>query len=361
MELLALHQRVIAAIESWDPLGSSPWEHCFEELAAQVFAHQYEWNTPYRRLCTNRGISPETLKGIDQIPAVPTDAFKLTRLFGDVEPLQTFRTSGTTAQQRGAHHFRTLEVYRASLQGPFVRFCNPEQQKTRFMLLAPSRADLPESSLSFMLDELLKRWGTKKSAHYIELCDQGSWQLKKSQLQADLHEACTEETPVMMMGTAFAFAEFFEGLTGTFALPQGSRVMETGGFKGRTRSFTREELYQAFEERLQLEASHCLSEYSMTELSSQTYTRGGDRRFFAPPWLQIQIVDPLSLQPYQEVEKQGLIRFLDLANVDSVLAIQTSDRGILSADGGLTLLGRAPDAELRGCSLTIEEITTQGS
>ena len=139
--------------------------------------------------------------------------------------------------------------------------------------------------------------------------------------------------------------------------------METGGLTGRVREVSRGEIYDLFTRHLGLPAEACVAEYGMTELSSQLYDsslrarlRGEarPRRLMAPPWLKVLVVDPVSLEPLPEGEV-GLVRFFDLANLDSVCAVQTSDRGRIS-EGGLELFGRAPEAELRGCSLTAEEL-----
>ena len=143
--------------------------------------------------------------------------------------------------------------------------------------------------------------------------------------------------------------------------------METGGFKGKSREVSRDELYEMFANRLGLPPTSCVSEYSMTELSSQAYTddllrrhveNATDRRGIlrTPPWARVDIVDPASLEVISEPNSRGLIRWYDLANVGSVLAVQTTDMGERTADGGFRLYGRAPDSDLRGCSLTIEEI-----
>ena len=361
---MSVHRRIIDAIGQWDPNRDAlRWPRDkFDALCAAVFAHQYTHQRTYRTFCERRGISPDDEPDATTIPAVATDAFKVLHLFAGQSPSQTFRTSGTTGGERGEHHFATLDVYRASLHPTFLRFCNPTESTLRLLVLAPSHADLPDSSLSFMLSELVDRHGDDGSAFFVSPDDELRWNIDVDGFAEALDQACFEAQPTMILGTAFAYAEVFERLDQSWTLPDGSRLMETGGFKGRFRDLSRPQLYDAFTTRLGVARHRCVSEYSMTELSSQTYSDHlvcGDEatgHFYAPPWLDIQIVDPVDLQPLGKPNSRGLIRFVDLANVDSVLAIQTSDRGILHPDGGLELLGRAPDAELRGCSLTIEEI-----
>lgn len=350
------------AIAAWNPVDDAPtWpDSDFQHLASLLFDYQYTTNLAYRTLCINRGVEPSADLQPEHIPAVPTDAFKALDLFSGPERARTFRTSGTTQGARGQHHFATLELYRAAMHPTFVRFCNPEQTPLRLIILAPSPDDLPDSSLSFMLGELMERWGVERSSFVVGLRD-NAWHLDPAVLERALDEAAQDTTPTMLLGTAFGFVELLDRTTRSWELPAGSRLMETGGFKGRSRTVDKADLYALFEQRLGIPASRCISEYSMTELSSQTYTDALSSpaptgRLFAPPWLQLSVVDPLTLQPLSEPGTTGLIRFIDLANLDSVMAVQTSDRGILHPDGSLELLGRAPDAELRGCSLTIEEI-----
>jgi hypothetical protein len=229
------------------------------------------------------------------------------------------------------------------------------------LIIAPSAEDLEDSSLSFMLSELIRRWGDDKSRFFVTLGPEG-WSFDFDALEAALDEAVADGVRTLVMSTAFGFVELFDHSARSWQLPRGSRLMETGGFKGRSREISREELYQTFYERLGLAPTHCVSEYSMTELSSQAYSdnllrKSNDGvRLRLPPWARVEIVDPVTLVPYDEPGRVGLIRWYDLANADSALAIQTSDRGTAEGDGGFVLHGRAPDAELRGCSLTIEEI-----
>ncbi|MFW5966955.1 MAG: acyl-protein synthetase [Persicimonas sp.] len=364
-----MQTKITEAIASWDPLGDAQrWrDERFNTLAASVFRRQFEKNDSYRTFCENRGVSPNDIRNYRDIPAAPTDAFKHVRLTTAAEPTRTFRTSGTTAERRGAHHFETLAVYHAALAPTFRRFCLPDLASIRMLVVAPSARDLPDSSLSFMLDELVERYGDAASAFFVTPTAEGELRLDIDRLRDALAAAESEEAPTMVLGTAFAFAEFFERCDASFELPEGSRIMETGGFKGRTKSISKETLYELFDQRLGVPRRRCVSEYSMTELSSQAYTdelwrnhRGldGNRTgvFQTPPWVRVEIVDPLDFKPLLEPSSEGLIRWYDLANTESVVAIQTSDRGRVVEGGGFRLLGRADDAQLRGCSLTIEEI-----
>lgn len=368
-------KQIIEAIQTWDCLHDSlHWPDAkFDALARALFTYQYNHNTAYRSYCETVGTNPENLTNWREIPAVPTDAFKYVHLTSAQNILRTFQTSGTTADTRGQHHFSTLDVYKAALHGPFQRFVLPEntnrEKSVRILFLAPSPQDLPDSSLSFMFGELFDRWADPHSTYFFTKNPE-TQQLEPhfDALKLALDKAIADNQPAIILGTAFGFIEFFDNTTENWKLPKGSRIMETGGFKGRTRTVSRDELYAMFTQRLGINPTHCISEYSMTELSSQAYsdnlansTTPKTAKLRVPPWVRIEIVDPISLQPIDQPNQRGLIRWIDLANFDSVCAVQTSDLGTRDTDGGFLLLGRAPDAELRGCSLTIEEIITANS
>jgi hypothetical protein len=168
---------------------------------------------------------------------------------------------------------------------------------------------------------------------------------------------------VVVFGTAFAYVYALDALSGrTLALPEGSRALLTGGFKGRTREVPEGELRTAIGGLFDLPATHVVGEYGMTELSSQLYeprlverTIARNGTYVAPPWMRVTAADPETLAPLPDGEV-GIARILDLANVDSALVVQTQDRVRVVGPGRIELLGRAPGAPPRGCSLAIEDI-----
>lgn len=332
----------------------------FEARARALFEHQYAHIEAYRAFCDRRGVTPANLGSWLEIPAVPTEVFKHVRLLTSDAVVRTFRTSGTTQGARGEHHFATLEHYRAAIDPPFRRYCMPDRARMPMIVLAPSPGEAPDSSLSFMLGELVERYGHPMvSGFFLTRDDDGELGFDWDGVVETLESV---SAPVMLLGTSFAFVEFFDEVDLSFELAPGSRIMETGGLKGRTREVERAELYAMFEERLGLAPTHCIGEYSMTELSSQAYTDPLDRKvpwsealFRTPEWARVVAVDPETLSPLPAGEP-GLLRWFDLANVDSVCVVQTSDLGVVSQDGGFELFGRASGADLRGCSLAVEEI-----
>ena len=351
--MTAVADKLIEEMRAWR--GEAWRTEVFEDLAREVFSFQFETIQPDRYFCELRGVSPATLRNCREIPAVPTDVFKRVELVTSGSIERTFLTSGTNGLERGAHHFPSLEIYRASLREPFRRHCVPSSLTRQFHFLAPAPADVPESSLSFMLGEILEEFGVgQEDAFWMRRDVGGAWSLDAEGLIDTLERA---RGPVVLIGTAFAFVEFFDGAAHLPRLPDGSVIMETGGLKGRARHIEREDLFSLFNERLGVRLERCVSEYSMTELSSQAYTdnlvRGvpwHDASYQVPPWVQVDVVDPVDFSVLPAGER-GLIRWLDLANL-----YQTSDVGVSLPDGGFQLFGRADGAERRGCSLLVEEI-----
>ena len=293
---------------------------------------------------------------------MPTDAFKAAPLVcGEPEDSRAvFRTSGTTmgAARRGTHYFPDLALYDASLSTGFAAHLLPDGVRPLVLSLV-TRA--PDSSLAHMVAEVIRRFGAPGSGSFLTA--EGGIEIDG--LRAAVETAVAQETPVCVIGTSFALVHWLDVLADAgkqLPLPAGSRVMDTGGFKGRSREVTRGELFRGIRERLGVAPEWCVNEYGMTEMSSQFYdgTAGSadpdpDARFHrGPPWVRTVAADPETLAPLLQGEV-GVLRHYDLANLHSVLAIQTADMGVTSA-AGFRLLGRATGAEARGCSIAAEEV-----
>lgn len=332
----------------------------FERLVRDVFEFQFENNPPYRAFCQARKVSPNTLPSLEQIPAIPTSGFKDLELSVLLPALRTtvFYSSGTTAQ-RPSRHFHspeTLKLYEKSLLKWFKPYVLPDLDHARFIILAPPPARAPHSSLVHMFQAVSAEFGGDQIHFCSGLASDGSWALDfKTVLDARLKLASSEQ-PVVVCGTAFSFVHLCDYLAEnglTLSLPPNSRVFETGGYKGRSRSISKEELHKLISDRLLIPKTHIITEYGMSELSSQAYDRqtgdASDRIFHFPPWARATIISPETGNPVSDCET-GLIRVLDLANVGSVMAIQTEDLARRNGSG-FELLGRAKLAEARGCSL----------
>lgn len=333
----------------------------FGALALRSFALQFEGSPAYRAFCQGRGLTPETVSRWEEVPAVPATAFKHLDLFSAPgEPEAVFTTSGTTGgrARRGRHPVLSLDLYRRASVPWFGRNLIPEGGRLRVLSLVPSPADAPRSSLSAMMGFVTDAFGAPGSGFFARPAtgvDHGA-------LQGALRSAEAGGAPVLLMGTAFAWVHWLDeaGRNGmSFTLPEGSRLMETGGFKGLSRAVPREDLYRELSLRLGIPRSRMVNEYGMTELLSQLYEpvlwEGEEARVHRPPpWLRVRAVDPESLAPRPPGER-GILAFFDLANLGSVSAILTEDVGQVD-ETGVRLHGRAVGAEPRGCSLAMEEL-----
>ncbi len=326
----------------------------FDGLAAAAARFGYERVEPYRRLCDRRGITPEALEDWRLAPAVPTSAFKSLR-FAAAEPREIFRSSGTTrgAERRSVHYHPYPDLYRTVIDATFSAACLPAGSgRLPILSLIPDRATAPDSSLSFMAAHLFKRHAAHGSA----------WAASESGFDLDLAcrwlHARAEGEPVLVLATALALVLLLDRLEGesgcAIRLPPGSRVFETGGFKGKRLETTPEAVRRRARTLLGLAPDAIVREYGMTELTSQAYSRPGGERLRTPPWMPFRVLDPDSLAEVEEGET-GLLAFFDLANLGSVCHVLTEDLGVREGDG-FRLLGRASGAELRGCSLTAEEL-----
>ncbi len=334
----------------------------FGELALRAFRAQVEGNPAYGAFCRGRGRTPETVQSWEDVPAVPATAFKhLDLVVGDPGSVErTFRTSGTTRGDaaRGRHLVPSLALYRASLLPTFQAHLLPEGERLPLVSLIPSPERAPHSSLSHMVGTV-----AAELAGPVRWCarDDGSPDVEAFLEAADAVRA--DGRAALVTGTAFAFVLLTDRMAESgrrVRLPEGTRVMETGGFKGRSREVSRAELYAALDDRLGVPTERVVNEYGMTELLSQLYEpvlREGPatpRRHVAPPWLRARALDPTTLAP-RPAGEPGLLCFFDLANLGSVCAVLTEDVGTVSPDG-VRLSGRAPGSEPRGCSLALEEI-----
>lgn len=348
-------------------VGTRLADEDFDDLALRAFEHQAEANVPYGAFARARGLTPETVDCWERVPPVPARAFKeLPLVAGDASRVQkVFRTSGTTTgrEKRGAHHVLDLELYHAALLPNFRAHLLPEGGALPLISLIPSPDELPESSLSHMIGVVMAEAAAPGSGWFVR----GDGVIDEDGLAISLREAESQDRPILLAGTAFAFVHWMDATDRRgecYRLPDGSRIMETGGFKGRSRVLSRGELYGGLERRLGVSRRHIVNEYGMTELLSQFYEPvlregGGEgaregRWHRPPPWVRTRILDPVTLAPAPH-GSEGLLCHFDLANLNSVCAVLTEDLGV-AVQGGFRVLGRTGGAEPRGCSLAMDEL-----
>jgi len=364
---LASLEEIAARILRWmreDPLPGEArtpaGEARFAELALAVFAFQFEANPPYRAFCERRGRTPATVTRWQDVPAVPTTAFKTLDL-ACAPPEKVFVTSGTSqgTERRGRHLVPRLELYRTGALIHFRRMVLPDGMTPRLVALVGSPARLPQSSLSQMVDWL--REDVAGDGLYLadeEIFDPG-------RVAGRIHDAGRDGRPLCLIGVRALFTRLLEHclLEGiTIELPANSRVVDTGGSKG-GRTLSDAGFLTACWSVLGVPGYYCVNEYGMTELCSQYYDdvllsrfEGSNRprRKLPPAWMRTLAVDPATLAPLPDGEP-GLLCHVDLANAGSVLAVQTEDLGVVE-DGRIVLRGRAPGAEPRGCALALADL-----
>jgi hypothetical protein len=359
----ALHERALGFVHAFE--AGRPMPESFDALASDLARFQAAHVPGYARLCQARGASPAAFHRAADAPAVPTEAFKLSRVAAFPEPLTraTFRTSGTTLGARGAHAMRRPETYDAAALafGRWALTAGTPQlpAPSPVLLLAPSPDEIADSSLSHMMQLFATAFGPAPAHATDYFIRDGVLEL--AALDARVAEALVANRPVLLLGTSFAFVHLLDAVgEAGFRLPPGSRVMQTGGFKGRSREVDaaslRSELAQAFA----IDPRAIVSEYGMTELSSQFYEgtlRDASAKpgvYVEPPWARVVPVDPELLEPVGEGE-EGIARIEDLMNVDSAFAVLAAD-SVRRVAGGFELLGRWPGAAPRGCSIAVDEI-----
>lgn len=336
-------------------------ENDFARSAIALFGEQVATIPPYAAFVNSLRLdAPRVLKW-RQIPAVPTSAFK-THDLSAAPPgseVVTFETSGTTISKPGRVRLSSTSIYEASLLKNFERHLLPDSARLPALVFGPTRAEAPRSSLWFMVDRIVERLTT--GGRWIVREGEPRWEIADAALQ----HAATSGTPILLLGTTLLYMAYFERLAAsgkTFALPPGSRAMDTGGAKGQRAEFTRGEVEAAFTRYLRIPRTHLVNEYGMAEMGSQFYddnlvaahegrpTKPGKQ---IPPWIRTRVLHPETMEEQPDGE-HGILVHYDLANLEIPLAIQTEDVGSRIGDR-LMLEGRLLGAEARGCSLAFEQ------
>jgi hypothetical protein len=331
-------------------------EGSFEALAADAFALHYERSPALRRLADAAGVTPGEGDDWRRVPMIPTLAFRTQELtLGSAA--EVFHSSGTTGGSPSVHGHPHPELYRAVIEATFPAACLGSLENPPMLSLIPSRRDAPHSSLAFMVEHALESWG---GAGSVGVARPGG--LQAQSLRGFLAARQRDRRPALVLATAHALVQLVDTLDRlqlSFRLPGGSRVFETGGYKGRGREVSREELRGGLERRLGISPGNVVREYGMTELTSHFYappSAGDDAPFAVPPWVRVRVLDPVTLVE-AEAGTTGLLAVFDLANVGSALHVLTEDLAV-AAEDGFRLVGRAAGAELRGCSLLSEELAS---
>ena len=332
-------------------------EAAFEALALRLFAYQVEHNAPYRRFCQERGRMPRMVRRWRDIPPVPIQAFKDATL-SCVAPdhcERVFMTSGTTrGDVRGRHFHPALAVYDDSMQRGFQQFFMPSTERMPMLVLFPTEDMMPNSSLAHYLALAMRSFGDASSAYGI---DEGGLNLERVILW--LQSAQAAGKPVAVLGASYSWVHLMDALQArgmTFALPPGSRFLDTGGFKGQSRDIPMPMFYEGLSRTFGVPSHQCVNMYGMTELSTQWYDAGNAelpsiKR--GPHWIRWRLMDPVSGRDVPNGQ-EGIVVHCDLANYNAVTTILTEDVGVAAGDG-FRLLGRAQGSQAKGCSIAVDQ------
>jgi hypothetical protein len=312
----------------------------FQTLALEIFNHQFRQNKIYRDFTTFLSEGKDSARTFGNIPFLPVEFFRNHKIVTGDKPVETvFESSGTTGISPGRHHVTDLKLYETSFLKGFTLFYGHPSEYIIIALL-PSYTERQGSSLVYMADRLIR-----DSSHLLS----GFYKSGENIVKKTLVNAKGESRKILLLGVSFALLDLAE--SGQYDL-SGITVMETGGMKGRRKELTRSELHEILKGSFNVETIH--SEYGMTELLSQAYSKG-DGIFYCPPWMKIVIRDPQDpLTIYDEPGRTGGINIIDLANKNSCSFIATGDLGRLHEDGGFEVLGRFDNSDIRGCNLMAE-------
>jgi phenylacetate-coenzyme A ligase PaaK-like adenylate-forming protein len=312
----------------------------FLKSTLEILEYQYNNNTVYRNFIKNLGKDPSSSRTLNEIPFLPVEFFRNHKIVsGDFPAEMIFESSGTTGTTPGKHYITDMGIYEESFLKTFRFFYgNPEEYLITALL--PSYIERSNSSLIYMVNNLIKRTSHMGSGFYKESIND---------LIQTLYRAKKANQKTLLIGVSFALLDLAEQISPDLS---GIIVMETGGMKGRRKELTRFELHSILKDRFNMPSIH--SEYGMTELMSQAYSKG-DGIFYCPPWMKVLIRDPQDpLTIYSEPGKTGGINIIDLANINSCSFISTSDLGKVHEDGGFEVLGRYDSSDIRGCNLLAE-------
>lgn len=365
-----LHERVqaFARASYAPPLVPSKEADTFESLALDIARFQFDYSPGFARLL---GTEKFSISDVEEIPALPTDAFRYARVAVHPKELDiaVFQTSGTTALP-GRHPIRDLSTKEELTLLQAHRSLFSEQTHGVVIALAKPPTHPQTSSLAHMMELFMRRFDGRRltpdpAGAAFDANSEARWLLGASgpdlnALRRAAKIALHRSEPLFILSTSFALLAALEELDGArVRTPTKTTVMLTGGFKGKKTDVSEDHLREMACRTFSIEKARVIGEYGMTELGSQLFESPGSGRYVAPPWLRVRALHPDSRKPVKMGEP-GLAHFLDLANIDSCLSVVTQDLIRIHEDG-IELLGRAERSIPRGCSLPYEGLLSGGS
>ncbi|MCA0152127.1 LuxE/PaaK family acyltransferase [Winogradskyella vincentii] len=313
-------------------------EEEFESLALEIFKFQFDNNPVYRSFCDLLYKHPSDVNSISKIPFLPIQFFKTHEVLSSrKQPQKVFTSSGTTGNVTSKHFVTDLNIYESSFKKGFEYFYGNNDDYAILGLL-PSYLERDGSSLIYMVDYLIQKSNHPKSGFYLKNLDE---------LAETIQFLEAQKQKTILIGVSFALLDFVESHSIKL---KNTIVMETGGMKGRRKEMIRTELHTILKEGFGVDHIH--SEYGMTELLSQAYSKGNGI-FECPPWMKILTRDTEDALTLQKTNKSGGINIIDLANINSCSFIATQDLGKVHDSGDFEIIGRFDNSDIRGCNLMV--------
>jgi phenylacetate-coenzyme A ligase PaaK-like adenylate-forming protein len=313
-------------------------EQQFTEIALAVFKHQFRNNKVYRSFCDLLYIHPASVNTIEEIPFLPIQFFKSRQVLSSLDEVQeTFTSSGTTGSVISKHLVTDINLYKESYLKGFAHFYGNIEEYTVLALL-PNYLDREGSSLVFMVDDLIRKSKNPESGFFLD---------NRKELAQKLIELDKTGQKTLLIGVSFALLDLIE--MQQFSL-KNTIIMETGGMKGRRKELVREELHAILQNGFGVSEIH--SEYGMTELLSQAYSKGNGI-FKTPPWMKILTRDTEDALTMNALGKNGGINIIDLANYNSCSFIAAQDLGKVHENETFEIIGRFDNSDIRGCNLLV--------
>lgn len=325
----------------------------FTELAKALFEFQYTHLAPAKAYYQSLHIDPENLPSFEDIPPIGLNVFKEITFFAGEQQIRTFQTSGTSGKGRGSSCFdqSDLDLMETSILVNCKKHLFADKTKTRFLMLIPSPEEAQDIIMTYGMSRIAGKWGLDTPFYAVS---KGNF--LSSQAIDFINKAMDDKVPLTVIGGSFGFVNFIDSIKNkipALPLPKGSKLLDAGGFKGRSRELDRDDFLALTSSFFDIPKQYCFNLYGLTELSSQFYSKG-DGPKQPPHWTRVRVCHPLTLQKVADNEK-GIAILYDLANISKPFVILTDDLA-LSHSHGFELLGRASGSAPRGCSLALEEV-----
>lgn len=307
----------------------------FEKIALNIYEYQKKHNPIYRNFIQEIGKIDTQIKSINEIPFLPISFFKSHEVVPFKGESDAIFTSSGTGGIQSRHFVKDLKVYEESFRKGFQHFYG-DPKEFHILALLPSYLEREGSSLIYMTKDLIDTSQSEISGFFLN---------DQEELIKALHQALDSDRKILLLGVSFALLDLAESYDLDLSKVI---VMETGGMKGKREEITRNELHAILKEKLKLAKIH--SEYGMTELLSQAYSKGNGI-FECPPWMKVLFRD--TYDPFDVSKTSGGVNVIDLANIHSCSFIETSDLG-RTKENGFEILGRLDNSDIRGCNLMIQ-------